>query len=373
MALRADDPVRHLLHQTREAGVTTSLAARLAQRIKAEGPMTVADYMAAVAENYYARADVFGAQGDFITAPEISQAFGELAGLWCAIAWQRMGSPTFHLVECGPGRGTLMADALRATARVKGFHDAMTLHLVERSAARRAEQAERLGAFKPCWHDDLSAVPNGPMILIGNEFLDALPVRQFEKTTDGWAERAVTVDSAGTFQFTTLPTDITPALTGDVGAICEQSPAITAFVKSVSQRIVKHGGAALFIDYGYKATALGDTLQAVKAHKPHPILNDPGTADLTAHVDFAAVRAAALKEGAKVLGPVEQGTWLKRLGIAVRAVQLAAGKDAATARTMAQGIARLTEPDQMGALFKVVALTHPSLEPLDGFDQDAAP
>jgi NADH dehydrogenase [ubiquinone] 1 alpha subcomplex assembly factor 7 len=355
-----------------------TLAQDLADRIRREGPLPVAAYMQACADAYYARGDVFGAGGDFITAPEISQTFGEIIGLWCAVTWQHMGAPkSFRLIECGPGRGTLMADILRAASRVPGFRDAARVHLVERSAALREMQRAKLKGEGVSWHDDIADVPAGACLLVANEFLDALPLRQWQKTAQGWIERAVGLDAAGAFHFThgvARDLDIPLALSADaaLGAIFETSPAILDWTRRVADRIAAHGGAALVIDYGHTATAPGDTLQAVKAHRYHDPLRDPGAADLTAHVDFAAVGTAAREMGTRVHGPTPQGAWLTRLGLTVRGAQLAAGKDEATAKSIAAGVRRLVAPDGMGLLFKVMAFTHPTLEACEGFGEDAA-
>jgi NADH dehydrogenase [ubiquinone] 1 alpha subcomplex assembly factor 7 len=358
------------------AATTAELDAVLRERIGRVGFVTVAEYMAAVSAIYYARGEAFGRGGDFVTAPEISQAFGEIVGLWCAVTWRQMGEPRpFALVECGPGRGTLMADALRAARQVPGFVATAAVHLVERSPALRERQRTVLQDHRPQWHDDIAAVPAGPAIFIGNEFLDALPVRQFQLTTDGWAERVIVLAPDGRLGFATratasAPVPIALAATAKPGAIFERSEAVADVVGAVAERLVRHGGAALFIDYGHSAAALGETLQAVKHHAYHPVLEAPGTADITAHVDFAAVAAAARARGARVFGPVEQGVWLRRLGIGVRQVQLARGKPGDVARTVEQGIRRLTEPHGMGALFKAIALAHPGLAHLEGFELD---
>jgi NADH dehydrogenase [ubiquinone] 1 alpha subcomplex assembly factor 7 len=356
-----------------------SLAETLKETIRRSGPLSVADYMEACATAYYAKGEVFGAGGDFITAPEISQTFGEIVGLWCAVTWAALGSPkTFRLIECGPGRGTLMADALRAAARVPGFRDAARIHLVERSTKLRETQREALKGELVSWHDDIDDVPLGVAVVIANEFLDALPIRQWEKTERGWIERAVDVDTGGAFRFTrgtARDLDIPLAISADAkeGAIFETSPAVIGWTRTLANRLVEHGGAALVIDYGHTATAVGDTLQAVKAHRYHSALEDPGEADVTAHVDFAAVGTAAREMGAKVFGPTPQGGWLTRLGITVRAAQLAAGKDELKAKEIQSAVRRLIAPDGMGLLFKVLAFTHPALEACEGFGEDAAP
>ena len=348
----------------------TATAAALASRIRRSGPISIADYMSAVTETYYARGDVFGVAGDFITAPEISQSFGELIGLWCAVVWQNMGAPaSFRLVECGPGRGTLMKDLLRATARVPGFNLAADIHLIERSTALRVLQREVLKDHRVTWHDEVSAVTDGPIILVANEFLDALPIHQFEKTADGWMERYVAVNEAGEFGVVLKPGAV-EAPVANTGAVFETSPATTSFISRIAARIGRQGGAALLIDYGHIATSIGETLQAVKKHRPCGIFETPGEVDLTAHVDFAVVASAARDNGVKVYGPIAQGTWLSRLGIKLRGLQLAKGKTPEMAKTIESGIRRLTEPDAMGALFKVIAFAHPALAMPDGFQQD---
>lgn len=353
----------------------TDLAAQLRERIRRDGNLTVSQYMSAVADAYYASGDVFGRDGDFITAPDISQAFGEIIGLWCVVTWQAMGQPApFRLVECGPGRGALMRDALRAARAVPSFAAAAEIHLVERSAALRAVQREVLTGHAPRWHDSLASVPAGPLILVGNEFLDALPVRQFVRTAQGWGERMVGLDDNGHFTFAVRMIDAAPvpialAATAETGAVYEQSDAVAEATAAVAARVARDGGAALFVDYGHRVSSLGETLQAVRGHKYHAVLEDPGTADITAHVDFALVAATARRHGAVVHGPVEQGVWLRRLGIGVRQVQLARGKDPATARAVEQGIRRLTEPHGMGVVFKAMAIAHPSLPALEGFHE----
>ena len=349
---------------------------QLKNRIRRYGPMTIAEYMNAAAEFYYSQGDVFGVGGDFTTAPEISQAFGEMIGLWSAVTWQAMGMPKpCQLVECGPGRGTLMADALRAARQVPGFLESVEIYLIERSNALKTIQGETLKGHKTVWHSSISDCPDGPIILIANEFLDALPVRQFEKTKDGWRERQVNIDKTEQFCFTlrtTLSEDFNAPINANIGDIFEVSPAVTEFIGMVAARIVRHGGAALFIDYGHKASALGDTVQAVKGHKFHHILDSVGTADITAHIDFEAVIRAARSVGANIFGPIEQGIWLKRLGISVRGALLAKDQAPSVATELESGIRRLIEPNAMGALFKVVAIVHPGLPSPEGFSQSGS-
>jgi NADH dehydrogenase [ubiquinone] 1 alpha subcomplex assembly factor 7 len=347
--------------------------ATIRDHIKRHGAISIADYMAFALDGYYARGDVFGRGGDFITAPEISQTFGEIIGLWCAVTWQSMGRPnSFVFAECGPGRGTLMADALRATKAVPGFVAAAHIHLVERSPALRKQQRAALADLKVTWHDTIETLPPGPMILIGNEFLDAMPIRQFQRTTDGWAERVIAMDASGALCFSTqdvasAPIPIPLAISAEQGAIFEHADAVKDIVDHLARRLSSSPGAAIFIDYGHVTSSLGDTLQALKAHVYHNVLNAPGSADITAHVDFDLVKRTARAAGASVYGPLEQGIWLRQLGIGVRQLQLAKGKPADVAASIEQGVRRLTEPHGMGVLFKVVAMAHPSLGPLEGF------
>lgn len=352
-------------------------------RIALGGPLTVADYMAEALGHprfgYYATRDPFGAAGDFVTAPEISQMFGELIGLWCAVIWQAMGRPdAVRWVELGPGRGTLMADALRAGRTVPGFLEATEIHLVETSPVLRRLQADTLAGAQPphppLWHADLAGVPDGPMILVANEFLDALPIRQFERTAAGWCERLVTADAGGERLAWALsppvsrPPLLPPAIVdAPVGSIAEVSPAVIAVIDVIGRRLAEAGGAALIIDYGHPRSAAGDTLQAVRAHSYHDPLTEPGSADLTAHVDFEVVRRVATEAGAHTFGPLEQGVFLDRLGLDARASTLSNRASPAQAETIRAARHRLMAADQMGNLFKAIALQHPSLPIPPGF------
>ena len=355
---------------------TPALVDQLIAQIERNGPISVATYMNAVAEAYYARGDVFGKEGDFVTAPEISQIFGELIGLWCVTAWQTMGQPrNFQLVECGPGRGTLMADALRTVWDVAPiFARSASLHLIERSQTLREEQRRTLAAYDIEWHENFSTLPDGPVIIIANEFLDALPISQFVKTPAGWCERMVTHGVDG-FEFTValLPNTTIDETFDDVpnGNILEQSEAVEEVASEIAVLCVERPGVALLIDYGHTITDVGDTLQAVKNHTFHPVLETPGEADLTAHVDFAAVAQSARSQGASTHGPVEQGLWLSRLGAGVRETQLSEGKPDAEAAVIRSSIRRLIDPGAMGALFKVIALGPSGCAPLSGFSADA--
>lgn len=348
----------------------------LRTRIRAEGSIGLDAFMDAASAAYYAAGEAIGAAGDFITAPEISQCFGELIGLWAAVTWRDMGAPTpFNLVELGPGRGTLMADALRAAAPVPGFLAAVGIHLVERSAGLIRRQQQALAAHTVHWHGDIDELPVGPAIVVANEFLDALPIRQWEYAAQGWNERRVTLDDGGAFQFALQSSDIrVPAhVEASPGAIYETSPAVEAVTAALAARITRDGGAALLIDYGYDGRVSGDTLQAVHKHRPVEVLAAAGARDLTAHVNFAAVAQTADAAGARVFGPIEQGAWLRRLGIDVRAERLARGKTQAVGETILAGVRRLTDARAMGSLFKVMALAAPSLSTLEGFDPSSAP
>ncbi len=338
----------------------TDLAHMLAQRIREHGPISVADYMAAAAAHYYGRRDPLGVRGDFVTAPEVSQMFGELLGLWCVAGWQAIGAPSrFILAELGPGRGTLMRDALRAARSVPQFVGAAELHLVETSPIMRQRQGAALADHRPHWHGRIEEIPEGPMLLIANEFFDALPVRQFVCGVKGWQERHVGLHDEG-FAFVLDEAVCAWLPAAPQGSVREVSPAALAYADWLGRRVAQQDGAALLIDYGYSTSACGDTLQAVRGHRRHPVLCDPGEADLTAHVDFAAVADAASKAGARVHGPLAQGAFLRALGIEVRAERLMAAAPSLSA-TVAAGLRRLTAADAMGSLFKVLAIAHPRL------------
>jgi NADH dehydrogenase [ubiquinone] 1 alpha subcomplex assembly factor 7 len=356
------------------------LADRLVRHIGAHGPMTVAAFMAMALHDrrggYYARRQPLGVAGDFTTGPEISQIFGELMGLWCADLWQRSGSPDPVIVaELGPGRGVLMADFLRAAASVAGFRRAMRLHLVEASPVLRAEQAARLGGAGPIWHSDVGELPEGPLLLVANEFVDALPIRQLVRGGSYWAERLVAVDPGGRLCFAIGPESpalslLLPADRRDAapGTIVELSPAAAALAAGVAGRLTQQPpGAALFVDYGYADGTPGSTLAAIGAHRAAGLLDSPGRADISAHVDFAAFAAAARADGAAVYGPVSQSEFLTALGAELRLAALLRQALPGQRAALETGLRRLIDPAEMGTLFKVLAVTSPGLPAPAGF------
>jgi NADH dehydrogenase [ubiquinone] 1 alpha subcomplex assembly factor 7 len=343
------------------------LPERLARAITLAGPIPLAQYMAAANGHYYATRDPLGSAGDFTTAPEISQMFGELVGLWLADLWTRAGKPAAHYVELGPGRGTLASDALRA-ARVAGF--APPVHFVETSPVLREAQRERHPDAS--WHDDVATLPgDGALMIVANEFFDALPIRQLVRTGADWRERLVACQdtlflpiAGGTPLDMIVPPHLRDA---PPGSIIETAPAAVAIMRGLAERIAAQGGAAIVVDYGYEGPALGDTLQAVKGHGFANPFEQPGEHDLTAHVDFATLAAAALAGGARVHGPVGQGDWLRRLGVTERAETLKkAQPDQSAAVEAARD--RLVEDDQMGTLFKAMASVAPGWPDPAGFD-----
>jgi SAM-dependent MidA family methyltransferase len=349
----------------------TPLLVSLRARIARDGRLPVDQYMLACLADpehgYWRRAQTLGAAGDFVTAPEISQIFGELIGLWCAVAWRQLAAPKpLRLVELGPGRGTLMRDALRAARKVPGFLDAATVHLVEISAPLRDAQRTALAAHDSpgiTWHDGLDTVPEGPAIVIANEFLDALPIRQLVRTDGAWRERVVTVDASGALAFAVgeavdFGTDApTPPQPGAILELRAGEDRLLAQLAARSQPFV-----ALFIDYGPAAAASGDTLQAVQRHAYVDPLAAPGTADLTAHVLFAGLAGKARAAGLAADGPITQAEFLGRLGIVERAARLMAANPGKAGEIEA-GVQRLMAPTGMGQLFKAMAVRSPTLPP----------
>jgi SAM-dependent MidA family methyltransferase len=365
--------------------VTTPLAAELKRLIAVEGPLAVERYIALCLghpqHGYYMTRDPFGAGGDFVTAPEISQMFGELLGLWAAETWRLMGEPSpVHLVELGPGRGTLMADALRAARILPAFREALEVHLVETSLVLTArQQATLAGEPRVAWHQTTATLPEGPAIILANEFFDALPVRQFVRSEAGWCERRIGLDADGRFVFG-LDAEPTAEIKAEapLGAVLELPRAGLALLAEIGARLTRHGGALLAVDYGHVGQGFGDTLQAVKRHRYVDVLAEPGEADLTTHVDFSLLGRAARQAGLAVHGPVTQGDFLIALGISERAAMLKRGRDAAAAAIVDQAVARLIADETngkgapgketgMGRLFKAAAFAHPALPPLPGF------
>jgi NADH dehydrogenase [ubiquinone] 1 alpha subcomplex assembly factor 7 len=339
-------------------------------------------FMARANAAYYATHDPFA---DFTTSPEITQVFGEILGIWAAVAWEMIGRPDpVLLVEAGPGRGTLMADALRAIGDVApAFRAALQLHLIETSPRLRAIQAERLpGAI---WHQGLDTVPHAPLLLLANEFLDALPIRQFVRRGDLWMERFV--EDGRFVECPCTPTPTLPRFAGEgalnslsrgagegwgggAATILELCEPALAFAADIAARLTSRPGAALFLDYGPEHSAPGDSLQALRDGAPADPLATPGTADLTAHVDFAALAAAAHEAGAATYGPLPQGVFLTRLGLFQRTDMLARTQPPARASALIESARRLAEPDRMGRLFKALALCHPGCPTPPGFEAD---
>ncbi|MEO1113370.1 MAG: class I SAM-dependent methyltransferase [Pseudomonadota bacterium] len=348
----------------------TDLKERIRAGIASEGPMPVAQYMAICLGDpelgYYGTREPFGRKGDFVTAPEVSQMFGELVGAACVSAFEHLGEPdAFNLVELGPGRGTLMADLLRVAALRPGFVAAARLHLVETSPRLRKIQEQALAGapLTPAFHDTFAAIPDGPVILVANEFFDALPIHQFVRTTGGWHERVIGLNPDGDLAFgagtaripdSEVPDDFRSAAPGE---ILETQPAANAIAEGLGQRLARDGGAAIIFDYGYRKAATGDTLQALYRHAYDDVLAHPGEADLTAHVNFEALAGAALRGGAASHAVLTQGGFLLRSGLLERAGTLGAGKTHKEQEAIRDAVERLAAPDQMGDLFKVLALS----------------
>ena len=361
----------------------TTLLDEIKAMIAERGPITVEHFMQMALTHpehgYYMSRDPFGASGDFTTAPEISQMFGELLGLWAAEVWSSMGSPrTLRLIELGPGRGTLMSDALRAARIVPAFREALDVWLVETSPTLAAMQHELLldSGAAVSWAQSLREVPEGPAIVIGNEFLDALPVRQFVRMNGKWWERMVGLDSEGRLGFgvSAAPEPYINANAAN-GEILEVNPAAHRFMFEIGGRLVRQGGAALLVDYGHLVTGFGDTLQALRAHRYVDPLAAPGDCDLTAHVDFAAMARSARAARATIYGPIDQGDFLRAIGIDLRIKTLVGKANAERAEELAQARARLVgkAKGEMGGLFKAMAVTDRKLPTPPGFGGSSAP
>jgi NADH dehydrogenase [ubiquinone] 1 alpha subcomplex assembly factor 7 len=363
--------------------MTTPLEDDIRRRIALAGPMPVRQYMELCLghpqHGYYMTRDPLGRAGDFITAPEISQVFGELIGLWAASAWHLMQQPeNVRLIELGPGRGTMMLDLMRAAQVVPAFREAVVLHLIEISPALRERQQQALAALDVpvMWHQAFDEVPDGPMILLANEYFDALPVSQAIKQFNGWYERMVEIGPDGNLKFG-IANEVLPLFEQLVPRSLRDAPIGTIYEwradslpLAIGRRLAQQGGAALVIDYGYDHGGSGETLQAVSAHAYTDPLLAPGEADLTAHLDFQAFADAAEGMGARVFGPVSQATFLQRLGVEKRSETLRAAAPPDKAAEIESAVKRLTGegPKEMGRLFKVMALAHPSLGTMPGFE-----
>jgi NADH dehydrogenase [ubiquinone] 1 alpha subcomplex assembly factor 7 len=360
-----------------------SLEAEIRRMIAATGPMTVAQYMSLCLTHqrygYYMTRDPFGASGDFTTAPEVSQMFGELLGLWTIGVWRLMGSPeNFRLVELGPGRGTLMRDALRAAKVMPEFRKAAVVHLIEISPLleRAQEQALSDVDMPIYWHGKLEEIPDGPVIVLANEFFDALPVQQVVKQATGWHHRVIEIDAADDLNFGLAPDPVPhfdrilppQVRNAPVGSIYEWRA--DTMMLEIGRRIRRSGGAALIIDYGHARSAVGDTLQSLGSHSFADPLSAPGEVDVTAHVDFQAAAEAAENMGCRTLGPIEQRAFLRNLGIEARAAALRKMASPAKAAEIDAAFARLIGEGRtgMGELFKVMAVADPKLGALPGFD-----
>jgi SAM-dependent MidA family methyltransferase len=364
------------------------LQAEIHKLIQSSGPMPVWRYMKLCLTHpehgYYVSRDPLGREGDFTTAPEVSQMFGELLGLWTASVWKAIGSPpTLNLVELGPGRGTMMADALRAVRVLPPLYQSIHIHLVEVNPVLREKQRATLsGARNVTWHDHIDEVPDGPSVILANEYFDVLPIHQVVRREAGWHERVVNLDDDGKLYFSALDEPIPrfevllPPLVraAPVGAVFEWRP--DNEMMKIATRVRDQGGAALIIDYGHLRSDAGDTFQAIARHSFADPLKNPGQADVTAHVDFQALARAAEDVGARVHGPVTQGEFLKRLGIETRAVTLMGKTTPEVSADISAALKRLTDSGRgsMGSMFKVLAVTESDLTMVAGLsDEPSAP
>jgi SAM-dependent MidA family methyltransferase len=363
------------------------LAAEIKKLIKSSGPMPVWRFMELCLMHptlgYYISRDPLGREGDFTTAPEVSQMFGELLGLWTASVWKSMGSPaTFHLVEIGPGRGTMMADALRALRVVPPLYQTLSVHLVEINPVLRERQRATLAGVRNIdWHNTIDEIPEGPAIILANEYFDVLPIHQAVRTETGWHERVIELDDDGVLEFGASADPIPrfevllPPLVRDapIGAVFEWRP--NTEMMKIASRVRDQDGAALIIDYGHLRSDAGDTFQAIARHSYTDPLKAPGLADITAHVDFEALAHAAEDVGARVHGPVTQGDFLTRLGIETRAVTLMAKASPEVSEDISTALKRLVSGGRggMGTLFKVLGVSAPHIPVLPGLSDQQPP
>jgi NADH dehydrogenase [ubiquinone] 1 alpha subcomplex assembly factor 7 len=344
----------------------TKLEEIIAAMIETEGPMPLDRYMALCLGHpqfgYYMTRDPLGASGDFTTSPEISQVFGELIGVWLLNSWTALGSPKkFALVELGPGRGALMADVLRTVKAVPEFANGAEVHLVETSPVLRALQREKLGEV--VWHDTVLSLPSMPCFVIANEFFDALPIQQFENRAGRWFQRCIGFGD-GQLKMGLVPFASMPAEEG----LYEASPVSQAIAEDLGGHIAKHGGLALVIDYGHLKSAAGDTLQALRKHEFVSVLNSPGETDITAHVDFELLAKAFISGGAELLPMLTQGQFLKAMGLDMRTEKLAAKLTGQAKQDFIAASHRLADADQMGNLFKVMAVAQNIRQPIYPFE-----
>ncbi len=354
----------------------TPLGRRIAALIEATGPVSVADYMAMCLfdpqHGYYTTREPFGREGDFTTAPEISQMFGEIVGIWVITAWRALGSPLpVTVAEIGPGRGTLAKDMLRTIRQIApDLHQTAEVVLIETSPRLAEIQRQTLGdeAGRTTWHHGVDALPRQPLLIVGNELFDAVPIRQYVRRSIGWNERLIGLDTRGEFGFVAGPStiggDLLPAdaPAAPEGAIVELAPARTAIMDAIAARISGDGGAGLFIDYGHERSAVGDTLQAMRNHGFDPVLAHPGEADLTAHVDFDALAREARRHGLET-ALLTQGDFLLRTGLLERAGSLGADADDLTQDRIRGEVERLASPDAMGTLFKALCVVPAGMMP----------
>jgi NADH dehydrogenase [ubiquinone] 1 alpha subcomplex assembly factor 7 len=355
----------------------TPLGQRIASAIALDGPLSISQFMTMALfdplAGYYATHDPLSEQRDFLTAPETSQMFGELLGLWCVDCWFNQVRPSpARFVELGPGTGALMSDALRAAKLAPDFAKSVDVTLVEASPVLRAKQQERLRDARVAWTSQFDAkLTDRPLFLIANEFFDCLPIRQFVKTAKGWCENMVVADAAGNLSRALSPDPVpidVPEARGPAknGAVFETSPASTALVEQIAETIAARGGAALIVDYGYTGAGFGETLQAIGGHQFQDVLATPGEVDLSAHVDFDALADAAERAGAAVYGPRPQGVFLEKLGIRNRADKLIA-QNPGEREKIERALTRLTDSEQMGLLFKVLAILPKGADAPTGF------
>lgn len=352
--------------------MTTPLAEILRTKIRAEGPLPLSDYMELCLTHpqygYYTTHNPFGAAGDFTTAPEMTQAFGELLGLWAVEVWRSIGQPSaFTLAEFGPGRGTLMADALRAARMVPEFEKAAQVYMLESSPLLRKEQQHKLTGHTASWITTPTELPDQPLIVFANEFFDALPIRQFQRANGMWMERRVGLGPQGQFIFVLAEAPDTPFYEMEDGSVLETCPSAAEWASAMARPILKHRGAGLIIDYG-DDEVIGDTLQAVQNHRRADVLATPGDADITAHVSFTPLASAVRKIGCRAYGPIGQGEFLLALGLVQRTAQLCAKASEEQQRSLKAALTRLTDATAMGSLFRVLAFADKASPTPPGLD-----